>query len=207
MRTEKDWQHCNSETFWREVATCSHVVQLYENDAALLSLLEDFVVGGVSVNDCIIVIATEPHLVALRQRMVENGMNVDALCKNGQYFPLDAEEVLSRFMVNDWPDALLFDAVVSELFNRVRKSQKPVRAFGEMVAVLWDQGNTAATVRLEHLWNDFFEKEAFSLFCAYPKNKFPEDTLHTLTSICKAHSKIISNSGENKFDLSYKDVH
>ena len=40
MDIDKDRERCNSETFWREVAPRAHVVQLYEREEALLSLLE-----------------------------------------------------------------------------------------------------------------------------------------------------------------------
>jgi hypothetical protein len=44
--------------------------------------------------------------------------------------------------------------------------------FGEMVALLWARGQAAATVRLEHLWQQFCKEHAFSVFCAYPKAGF-----------------------------------
>lgn len=48
-----------------------------------------------------------------------------------------------------------------------------VRAFGEMVAVMWTRGQSGATVQLEHLWHRFCQTKAFSLFCAYPKSGLP----------------------------------
>jgi hypothetical protein len=203
----EDWQQCNSETFWREVAVCSHVVQLYENDQALLNLLEDFVVGGILANDSVIIIATKKHLSDLAYRMSEHGLNVEQLCTNKQYIPLNAEEVLAQFMVNDLPDSSLFVNTISGVFDSIRKDERQVRAFGEMVALLWAQGNTEATIQLEHLWNDFFNKESFSLFCAYPKAIFSEDSSVHLSNICQAHSKLIKNTGEARFDVSYLDMH
>lgn len=206
MDTSKDWQQCNSETFWSEVATCSHVVQLYEHDETLLNLLEDFIVGGISVDDSVFIIATKEHLSELEQRLVLHDLDIDALRASNQYHPLDAEEVLSKFMLNSWPDYWLFVETVTELFDLVRNSKRAVRVFGEMVALLWAQGNSAAAVELEHLWNSFFEKEPFSLFCAYPKNKFLGDANNTLSHICKAHSIMITNAGISRFNLSYQHV-
>lgn len=206
MHTNKDWQQCNAEKFWREVATCSHVVQIYENDEALLNLLEGFVTGGISANESVILIATRAHLHTLERRLRLHGLNVDALCASDQYIPLDAAETLSAFMVNDIPDYSLFVKTITATFDRIRDSKRQVRAFGEMVAILWEQGNSAATMMLEHMWNAFFEKETFSLFCAYPKNQFLEDTTNSLSNIYKAHSKIITNSGVSSTKLSYQVV-
>ncbi|GAA4442873.1 hypothetical protein GCM10023188_43070 [Pontibacter saemangeumensis] len=207
MDKAQDWQHCNSETFWREIAACSHVLQIYENDQALLNLLEDFVVGGISVGDCVILIATEWHLAALEKRLRDQGLDTKTLYVACQYIPLNAKEMLEKFMVNGWPDEGLFVEAISSVFNRIRDNKQQVRAFGEMVSLLWGQGNGAATIRLEHLWNAFFEKETFSLLCAYPQDKFPDHATSALSCICKAHSRIITNSGEARFDLAYQDVY
>ena len=207
MDTEKEWQHCNSETFWREVAPCAHVVQIYESEGALLDLLEDFAAGGLSAGDCVIVIATKAHLAALGKRLGDHGLHVGALRAADRYLPLEAGELMARFMVGGWPDGRLFEEAAAGVFDRVRGGGRPVRAFGEMVALLWARGERAAAVRLEHLWNAFSGKEAFSLFCAYPQEGFSEDAAGALSSICRAHSRIITNAGEQRFDLSYLDVH
>ena len=184
------------------MAPRAHVVQLYEREEALLDLLEDFVAGGVSVGDAVVLIATGEHLAAIGERLAAHGLDAGALRASRQYLPLDAEEVMARFMVSGWPDEGLFVEAVTGIFDRVRG--RPVRAFGEMVALLWARGESGATVRLEHLWNAFSEKEAFSLFCAYPRDAFCEDA--ALASICGAHSQMISNAGEQRFDLAYRDV-
>ena len=64
---------------------------------------------------------------------------------------------------------------VSSILERGNCRQRRIRAFGEMVAILWAQGNDGATVRLEHLWNKFSQKAQFCLFCAYPKAGFTKD--------------------------------
>ena len=206
MDTEEEWQHCNSETFWREVAPRAHVVQLYESEEGLLNLLEDFAAGGVTAGDAVIVIATGEHLEALGERLGNYGLDIDSLRASGQYLPLDVGQIMAGFMVGGWPDERLFVEAVTGIFDRVRGGGWHVRAFGEMVALLWARGSRDATVRLEHLWNAFSEREAFSLFCAYPREAFCEDAAGALSSICGAHSRMISNAGEQRFDLAYRDV-
>jgi hypothetical protein len=79
-----------------------------------------------------------------------------------------------------------------ERTSRARQNEGRVRAFGEMVAVLWANGHNGATVRLEHLWHAFCQSEAFSLFCAYPKSGFTQDASTSIKEICATHSKVIS---------------
>jgi hypothetical protein len=44
-----------------------------------------------------------------------------------------------------------------------------VRAFGEMVSLLW-RVDTAAAVRLEELWNNVIEEHELALLCTYSLN-------------------------------------
>jgi len=67
-----------------------------------------------------------------------------------------------------------------------------VRAFGEMVAILWAQGNSGATVRLEHLWQDLCQEQNLALFCAYPRCGFTLDSAQSIEDICAAHSRVIA---------------
>ncbi|MBD1395752.1 MEDS domain-containing protein [Pontibacter sp. JH31] len=206
MDKHEDWQECNSETFWCEVGSCSHVVQLYENEEALLSMLEDFVVGGIMAEESVILIATSEHLHALEERLHNYGLHVSALKAATRYIPLDAQETLSKFMLDDRPDFNRFSAVITEQLDRVQATGRKLRAFGEMVAILWEQQNKSGTILLEQYWNELLENTAFPLFCAYPRNTFQADGNSELSAICHAHSKLIKHSEVSKFDLSYQDV-
>ena len=96
-------------------------------------------------------------------------------------------------MVDGWPDDAAFLEVVTGLLTRARgDGGRRVRAFGEMVAVLWAEGYCGATVRLEYLWQNLCRQEAFSLFCAYPKSGFTGDMTVSLQNICAAHSRVLA---------------
>jgi hypothetical protein len=94
--------------------------------------------------------------------------------------------------MNGWPDEYLFEQTVTELLSRAGRNDRRVRAFGEMVAVLWAQGLSGATVRLEHLWQSFCQAHAFSLFCAYSRSGFTQDAEASIQEICAAHSRVIA---------------
>jgi hypothetical protein len=67
-----------------------------------------------------------------------------------------------------------------------------MRVFGEMVALMWARGYCSVTVRLEHLWTEFCQKESFALFCAYPRTAFTEDPAQSIAHICATHSKVLA---------------
>ena len=51
--------------------------------------------------------------------------------------------------------------------RRAAATGRPVRAYGEMVALLWEHGDVLAAIELEELWNDLGRELDFSLLCAY----------------------------------------
>jgi hypothetical protein len=181
-----------SPVFWGEIAPCEHLVQIYLEDDVFLDSLEGFVAGGLEVGDGVIVIATATHLAALEDRITMRGINLSIARSHDQYIALDAQETLSKFLVKGWPDEELFGGLVTDLIARARGTERRVRAFGEMVAVMWAQGLNGATIRLEHLWHQFCQNEAFSLFCAYPKSGFTEDADASMQKICDAHSRVLT---------------
>jgi hypothetical protein len=199
------WIKTSDHVFWGEIAPCEHVVQIYEDDEAFLDLLTGFISGALRAGESVVVIATAMHLESLDKRLEELEIPISRLALKHQYIRLDAEKTLAKFMVNDWPDQNLFNQVVSELLVQAKGNGRKVRAFGEMVAILWAKGQVGATVRLEQLWNMFCETEAFCLFCAYPKNGFTQDASESLMHICTAHSKMVEGGKSGK-DLFYRVV-
>jgi hypothetical protein len=191
VNVEGNLQGRARDVFWGEIAPCEHLVEIYDGDAAFLDSLEGFVIGGLRGGDGVIVIATEPHLQALNARLESHIVDLASARLQGQYITADAQETLSKFMDKGSPDEELFRRVVAGLLGRARGGGRRVRAFGEMVSVLWAQGHNDATIRLEHLWHHFCQAQAFSLFCAYPRSGFTQDAAASVKEICAAHSKVI----------------
>jgi hypothetical protein len=177
------------EVFWGELAAGDHCVQFYESDAAFMDALEAFAVGGIRRSEAIIVIGTESHRRDLETRLEKSGFDLELAKASDQFISLDAGETLRRFMIDGWPDDALFQQMISELLGRARKDNRKVRAFGEMVALMWADGHCDATVRLEEMWSRLCQHEAFSLFCAYPKTGFAENITAAMKHICLSHSK------------------
>jgi len=192
MHAAVNWQHRNGKAYWGEISPCEHLLQIYESECVLLDTLEGFVTGGLELNEGVVLIATPEHLKAIEARVCARGVDLDAVRAGHQYIPLDAEATLGRFMRQGLPNTELFKAVIFELLSRARgRNWRRVRAFGEMVVLLWSQGNTAATIQLEHLWHDVCKSERFSLLCAYPLKGFERDPSNSIKKIRAAHSNTI----------------
>ncbi|HVN94605.1 MAG TPA: MEDS domain-containing protein [Terracidiphilus sp.] len=181
----------SAQIFWGEIAPSEHVAQFYENENVLLDALTGYVSGGIKADECAIVIATPEHRAELHKRLREAGVDVWRAQTENRYISLDAETTLARFMVDRLPDEKLFTDCVASLLQQATADGRRVRAFGEMVALLWARGEAAATVRLEFLWQAFCQSHAFSLFCAYPKAGLTDDPTRSLAHICAAHSRVV----------------
>ena len=177
--------------FWGEVAPCEHLVQVYKDEGRFMDTLVEFIDAGLRKGEAAIVIATASHRSSLEARLREAGHDLAAARADGSYLALDAAGTLAKFMVKGWPDEERFVALVHGLIDDAGRDGRRVRAFGEMVALLWEQGHHGATVRLEHLWNELCGSSGLALFCAYPRIGATRDLTDSLAEVCAAHSRIV----------------
>lgn len=178
-----------------------HFVQFYEDDEFLVNSVAAYIGDGLANGEGAVVIATPAHLEAIAGKLEENGLNITDLQADGQLVVLDAVELLAKLLVNGSPDEVLFREVVDTVMERAARGRIGLRAFGEMVALLWAKGNSSATIRLEELWNQLGERLHFSLMCAYPMRIFanPAD-VEPFQRICRAHRHVIPVADQPRDD-------
>lgn len=178
---------------WSQMGKSEHFVQFYESDEYLLDSLTGFIGTGLSLGDACIVVATKSHRDGLEERLKADGFDLAAAHSRGEYIPLDALETLSKFMVDGLPDSKRFSQVIESLIVQAAHGQRQVRIFGEMVALLWIEGNQAGAMALEELWNSLHNNShPFSLFCAYSIYSFAgESYREPFIQICQQHSQVI----------------
>jgi KaiC/GvpD/RAD55 family RecA-like ATPase len=150
-----------------------HSVHIYENDDELISRLCAIVSTGLRLGDSVLIVATSEHREQLVRQLEEVGTDVRNAVRAGRYSMLDATEVMSTFLRDEWPDGSLFEQNVGGLLHSARKHARSLKqgltVFGEMVAILWEQGNKEAALELERLWNRVLHDNIFHLHCAYPR--------------------------------------
>lgn len=174
----------------------SHAVQFYEDDAAFLNSLSEYVGSALGTGGACLVIATAKHREELAERLKAWGIDVPFAARNSRYISLDAEETLTQFMVDGWPDKLLFSNVIEAALLRamsaIPEKTHSLVAFGEMVALLWADGKREAAIRLEQLWNELARTHSFSLRCAYSVASFGDGSQGDLfRQVCEEHSNVI----------------
>ena len=145
-----------------------HLVELYASDDHLADTVRDHVLPGFAAGGGVLVVATEAHRQLVTERLAAAGVDVAAAIASGQLVVLDARGTFERFMADGAPDAHAFDDVVGGLVRALVDRFGAVRIYGEMVAVLWEDGRVTAAISLEDLWNELAATTSFDLLCAYP---------------------------------------
>jgi anti-sigma regulatory factor (Ser/Thr protein kinase) len=161
-----------------------HVVHVYTDDAHLVTELASFITQGLSQDESVVIVATEQHRAAL-------AMVLDSQFGAENLVVVDAADLLTTFMIDGDPDPGLFETVIGGIVDAAARGGRAVRVFGEMVAVLWEQGNVTGALALEGLWNDLAATRRFFLMCAYPSSSFDGGSLHAMNSVCQLHSKLV----------------
>ena len=159
-------------------------MQFYEDSQTLVETVAGFIGGGLRANGAGIVIATREHLDALDQQLAASGIDVAATKRSGQYVAVEAREMLGQILANGWPQPDLFRVKVGSLIEKAHSRWGSVRAFGEMVGLLWEGGAQGAALRLESLWNELGITQPFALLCGYHIGQLRNGDRKLIGGIC-----------------------
>lgn len=186
-----------------------HTVQFYDEDSGMIEGVCSFLGEALEAGNAALIVATPEHRETVRIRLAACGVDVEQASVEGRYVGLDADETLSNFVREGWPDPERFKRTVGQIVSRVRSAARgnPRRlaVFGEMVAILWAQGKTDSAVQLERLWNELQQTESFALHCAYPMKVFErQEHASEFLAICREHSQVIP--GESFTSLTTEDA-
>src|SRR5690349_8640323 len=168
-----------------------HDVHFYRTEASLVRNVVGFLADGVRAGQPIVVIATPEHQRLFSEALSAQGLDVDELYSGRLAVWLDARQTLASFMEGGMPVRDLFMATVGSVFERLinKRSYLIVRGYGEMVNLLWQDGNTEGAIALEQLWNDLADRYAYSLLCGYSvENFFMAGGVDGFRRICAEHT-------------------
>lgn len=166
-----------------------HEAIFYDTDPELVAALAPFVTEGLLLDERVIAVATAAHRAALSARLIGEGVDVETAERAGRLVLLDARTVLDSFLVADSPDPERFRTTVGALVPAATE-QSGTRVFGEMVALLWDDGLVGAALELESLWNELGHELDFSLLCGYRTTSIEGSPLPDVRDVCTAHTSL-----------------
>jgi PAS domain S-box-containing protein len=170
-----------------------HAVHFYEHDEELADSVGAFIGEGLLAGEAAVIIASEAHRRLFVDRLGAMGIDVEAARVAGNLTILDAAGTLAKVMAGAGPDPDLFNRIVGGVIA-AGCARGPagvrLRAYGEMVDMLWQAGNHQAAIALEELWNDLGGSYPFDLLCAYAMAGFRGAAGAALSDVCDAHSDV-----------------
>jgi hypothetical protein len=183
---------------WRELLAepgeDGHIVQLYQDDDFYGEAISHFAAEGLVRGESIILVATAPHWQNISRRLHGKGFDTEALFRQGQLTLLDADATLPKFMAGNRPDGAIFKPLAKDTIARARAGGKypRVRWWGEMVNVLYVNGNPQGSNRLEQLFDEVAHEERVAIFCSFLMDKFdPAIYDEAFGHVCTTHSHVI----------------
>jgi len=172
-----------------------HFVQLYDaGETGLAGNVGRYLWEGLKRGEGALLIVTPEHQTLLSRFLDRAGADLASLLERRQLICWDARRTLSRFMIEGLPDWRLFEKTIRAAMRLVRPADgaEGLRAYGEMVSILWDAHRFAAAVRVEQLWNKLLEQLPFSLYCSYAVDVLgDESALANLQNVICAHTHLI----------------
>jgi hypothetical protein len=171
---------------------CGHIVYPYTDRNLLAQAVSLYASAGLRKDEAVILIVRQDNYSAITRGLWHQGFDLQALERSGRLTCRIAEEMLPCFMVDGMPDEKKFKAIAESWMDRARGSfgsAEPgkVRAFGEMVCVLWGT-NLPAASRLEELWGELIKAYSFSLLCSYALTGPAPKVLAEELVACHAHN-------------------
>ncbi len=191
-----------------------HAVQFYGHDEELAEQVVGYLLEALGNGGVAVVIATPEHRREFEARLrkaLGGDADLAAARDSGAYLALDARETVRSLMpagrlepapagrLDSAPagrlDSAAFDRVIGGLIRQAGTGGRPVRAYGEMVALLWDDGLVNAAIQLEAMWNELGRAHSFSLFCGYPAGSVTRDGhLDAFAAVCRLHQEVVGLS-------------
>lgn len=169
-----------------------HLVQFYGSDEARLIRNVSRYLGEALERGGAAIIVVRPALRDSFRAELSRGTVV--------YF--DAEELLAELLdERGHPDPFRFESRVATMLRELHETHGTVRAYGEMVGILWSRGAYAAAIELESLWNELLVNTEFGLFCGYPISVLGSDfQIACVQPVLASHTEVVPATAHT-FDI------
>jgi CheY-like chemotaxis protein len=147
-------------------APSGHSMQFYDSDQALAVDVAGFLAPAVR-QGAAIVLATGEHWRLFENQLAQAGCDPAAARAAGALHVLDARETLGTFVRKGRVSESRFNDAFGSLLADAERLTPRVRAYGEMVDLLWQAGEIATAVAVEQCWNRLLSTSRCDLHCAY----------------------------------------
>jgi hypothetical protein len=152
-----------------------------------------FAASAIANGEGVILVPTAAHWKAFKPRLEAEGVDIAQAKQSGQLTVVDADELLPQFMRDAMPDAPVFLGLAADVVSQARGGGRypKVRWWGEMVNVLWERGDVAASMQLEDQFDHLAHEHEIAIFCSFVMDNFDGDV----------HARMLPRLGQNHSHL------
>ncbi len=171
----------------RHPAERDHLVHLYQDECLLVEAVAEFIGTGLSLGEAGLVIARPS-----RRNALECALRARRLYPNRALRLMDARQALESVMHGGVPSWRGFEATCAAALGELRLQYPGVRAYGEMVDILWQEHHYGAALELEEYWNELSRLRPFALLCAYGIDPLDAAAYGgAFRRVCDAHTHLL----------------
>lgn len=168
-----------------------HIALFYRDDDLLARCVAWWASASLIRRGGAILIGRSDKLTRIRRELARVGVDIDAHVEAGRLVFEEAEDMLARFHGPAGPQREAFRQALDATLAKVRAATATgeVRAWGEMVDLLWEEGERDACCKLESLWGEVLVSRDLQLLCSYRLEPAPEAEL--LADRVRGHSRVL----------------
>jgi len=190
----------------KDASSDSHLVQFYRDDGFLVRAVSTWTGHALIGGGAAILIGTPAHRKALQGALARDGFDVSSVVQEQRLLLLDADATLGRFYRDGHSDPKAFKDAIGEAVATARgdDEERPVRAWGEMVNLLSERGDSQGAMAVEELWNGFLRsQDHLRLLCSYHADPFDTSLYASkLRAFTHGHSRLLPVEDEEFLEAS-----
>jgi len=180
-----------------------HLVQIYDQrrEDSLIRNATRYFAEGLRKGEGLLVIARARQHEAFRKQTE----GCEQAIREGRAAFFDSREMLGRLITGGRLEWSRFESVVGTALETVRpRGDDPpgVRAYGDIVDILWNARQYSVAIRLEQFWNKLRTRSRLSLFCGYSMDIFAADLhLLPLDGVLSSHSHLVPAESDAALEI------
>jgi DNA-binding NarL/FixJ family response regulator len=173
--------------------TVPHELELFQDEESLLDSFANYIKRALDAKNAAIVLVSDEHEIAIRSRLLLNGVDVSQAIKSGTYIPVDVREILSSIIVDGRSDPTRFEEVTRRIIGKGIRGQKrdafKITLCAQCAPALWSAGLLETATELERLWDEFARVHSIETLCGYVQDHgIGLENIPSFVRICSHHT-------------------
>lgn len=185
-------------------AAGGHVVQIYRDPAFQAKAVATWTGAALRDGGGAVLLCMPESAARILPELRREGFDPDALAAAGRLAILDADAVLGRCAKGGTLNVPRFRKEIQAAIAGARAAGAKgveVRAWGELVSLLWEREDRPMAREVELIWNEIARAEGIRLLCSYRLDNLEHRTHQgLLRELCESHTRLVPEEDYARLD-------